>query len=152
MAKKAFTLLEIVFVLGIIAVLLAIIVPSFRGIQEESNQIKASTELAILQAALENYYTQYGEYPADEYDYQTVLQQNKSLIKQYYYDPFGQTAQSVYIYQRYPAPDSRQFYLVLSNGLNRLPDLDLDEAVNLSEGRLIIPEACDDLILTNLKK
>jgi prepilin-type N-terminal cleavage/methylation domain-containing protein len=150
-ARKAFTLLEILFVLGIITVLLSIIVPSFKGIHDESDYAKVRTDLAILQTALENYYSLTGEYPADEYDYQTALMQTTKLLKQYCYDPFGQGS-TQYEYHRYAA-EGAQYYVLISPGYNRNKDTDFSNisgVIDLPHGTMTVPAGNDDIIVTNL--
>ena len=55
-SQKGFTLIELLIVLSVIAILVAIIIPSFRGMQQEGWLTKAEQELNTLQAAVESYY------------------------------------------------------------------------------------------------
>ncbi|MGD0337023.1 MAG: prepilin-type N-terminal cleavage/methylation domain-containing protein [Candidatus Omnitrophota bacterium] len=54
--KKGFTLLELLMVIMVIAILIGIALPRFRGMVEEGNVVKAKGELRTLQIAVENYY------------------------------------------------------------------------------------------------
>ena len=147
--RRAFSLLEIIFVLGLIAVLISIILPSFQGIQDESKFTKVRTELAVIQAALERYYHKFRDYPQDTATYQDVLINETAYFNKTYTDPF-RSAEPVYEYHYYPA-SSRKYYLLISPGINRQRETDPIENVNPSQGTLVIPVGSDDIIITNLK-
>lgn len=55
MKNKAFTILEILVVISVIAVLVGISIPKFKGMQNEAKIAKAKAELKTLQAAVESY-------------------------------------------------------------------------------------------------
>lgn len=54
--KKGFTIIELLIVIAVIAILIGIALPRFRGMQEEGNIAKAKGELRTLQTAVESYY------------------------------------------------------------------------------------------------
>jgi general secretion pathway protein G len=54
--KKGFTLIELLIVIAVIAILVGIALPRFRGIQEEGLIAQAKGELRTLQTAVESYY------------------------------------------------------------------------------------------------
>lgn len=61
--ERAFTLIELLTVIGIIAILSAITFGVVKGVQERAAIGQAKTELAVLATALEAYKGQYGDYP-----------------------------------------------------------------------------------------
>jgi len=61
--NRAFTLIELLTVIGIIAILAAITFGVVKGVQEKSAISQAKVELAVLAQALEAYKLQYGDYP-----------------------------------------------------------------------------------------
>ncbi|MFA5927967.1 MAG: type II secretion system protein [Candidatus Margulisiibacteriota bacterium] len=65
MKEKGFTLVELLIVMAVVAILVAIIIPSFKGMQEEGYLSKAEQEVQTLQTAVESYYRHNGEYPPD---------------------------------------------------------------------------------------
>ncbi|MFC1699275.1 type IV pilin protein [Candidatus Omnitrophota bacterium] len=64
--KKGFTLIEMLIVVAVIAILIGIALPRFRGMQEEGLIAQAKGELRTLQTAVESYYLHNSSvYPAD---------------------------------------------------------------------------------------
>lgn len=64
--KKSFTLLEMLIVLGIIAVILSVLTVSFSTAQKKSRDAKRKSDIKSLQGALEQYYSTCGyAYPTD---------------------------------------------------------------------------------------
>lgn len=61
--SRAFTLIELLTVIGIIALLSAITFGVVKGVQERAAIGQAKTELASLSQSLETYKTLYGDYP-----------------------------------------------------------------------------------------
>lgn len=61
--RAAFTLLELLAVIGIIAVLAGIVIGTGRRATETGKVARAKAELAALAVALETYRTHYGDYP-----------------------------------------------------------------------------------------
>jgi general secretion pathway protein G len=59
----AFTLLELLAVIGVIAVLTALVVGAGRRTTESGKTARARAELAVLTAALESYKIAHGDYP-----------------------------------------------------------------------------------------
>ncbi|MDP3791431.1 MAG: type II secretion system protein [Candidatus Omnitrophota bacterium] len=55
-SRKGFTILELLIVIAVIAILVGIALPRFRGMQDEGNIAKAKGELRMLQTAVESYY------------------------------------------------------------------------------------------------
>lgn len=56
MRTKGFTLIELLVVISVIAILVGIAVPRFKGMQDEANVSKAKAETRVLQTAVESYY------------------------------------------------------------------------------------------------
>jgi len=72
MKRKGFTLIELLIVMAVIAILVAIAVPAFRGMRQEAQTTRAQGDLKVIKIALESYYKTNGSYPA-EANYQTTL-------------------------------------------------------------------------------
>ncbi len=62
MKNKGFTILEILVVISVIAILIGIAIPRFKGMQDEANTLKAKAELKTFQAAMESYRNNHSTY------------------------------------------------------------------------------------------
>jgi general secretion pathway protein G len=54
--QSAFTLIEMMIVIVVIAILLGVLLPNFRGTQDEAAEQRARSELRTLATAVESYY------------------------------------------------------------------------------------------------
>ncbi len=61
--KKAFTLVELMVVITVIAILMTIAIVSFTRIQKQSRDTKRKADMRTLQTALQAYYTEFQAYP-----------------------------------------------------------------------------------------
>jgi prepilin-type N-terminal cleavage/methylation domain-containing protein len=115
MKTKAFTLIELLIVMAVIAILISITIPSFRGMQNEAKKVKAQGDLMTLQIAVESYYKNYNSvYPADGTPptYQTTLiAASPQIIQGNMYDPFGATNTTQYMYD---LSANSQYYILWS--------------------------------------
>lgn len=51
-AKKAFSLLELILIICIIAIISSFAIPHFKGLKQDSNLLKLKADIAIIQSAL----------------------------------------------------------------------------------------------------
>ena len=63
--RRAFTLVEMLVVMAVIATLAGMIFPAFGVIKRRATVQKAQTELKLVASAIEDYKHQYGHYPPD---------------------------------------------------------------------------------------
>jgi type IV pilus assembly protein PilA len=64
--NKGFTLVELVIVMAVIALILSVIIPNLRGMQQEGQLTKAEGELQTLKTAVTSYWRNNNNtYPAD---------------------------------------------------------------------------------------
>lgn len=64
--RAAFTLIELLMVIAVIALLAGLTFGLIRGATERANRSQATAELAVIAAALESYQRHYGDYPRTE--------------------------------------------------------------------------------------
>jgi len=66
MFKRGFTIIELLIVIAVIAILMGIALPRFKGMQDEGKITQAKGELRTLQTAVESYYIHNSNtYPAN---------------------------------------------------------------------------------------
>ena len=74
---SAFTLIELLVVITIIVILMGLLFPAFRGVQDQGKRAQAKNDLTQIITAINAFYTEYGQYPcgpqtgADGSDYYT---------------------------------------------------------------------------------
>ena len=59
----AFTLIELLVVITIIVILLGMLFPAFRGVQDQARRAQAKNDLTQIVTAVNAFYTEYGKYP-----------------------------------------------------------------------------------------
>ena len=64
--RNAFTMVELLTVIAIIAMLAAILLPALNRARQQAWETTARTMISSLEAALANYMTDYGDYPQDD--------------------------------------------------------------------------------------
>ena len=65
LGERAFTLIEILVVMTLIAILAGIAFPSFIGVMESARKTQAKNDEQQIVTALNGYYTEYGKYPVN---------------------------------------------------------------------------------------
>jgi len=61
--QNAFTLIELLVVITTVAILLGLLFPTFRGIQDQAKRTQAKNDLTQIVTAINAFYTEYGKYP-----------------------------------------------------------------------------------------
>jgi len=61
--RQAFTLIELLVVISIIIVLMGLLFPAFRGVQDQAKKTQAKNDLTQIVTAVNAFYTEYGRYP-----------------------------------------------------------------------------------------
>jgi prepilin-type N-terminal cleavage/methylation domain-containing protein len=140
--KFAFTLIEMIAVIMVIAIIIGIALPRFGGIQEEALQTKVRGELRTIQSALESYYINQtpNAYPEttsaviEEY----LLAASPQIVSQILLDPFQGDEYD------YVLSDNNRYYVVLSVGINGASDITGIDDEGFLQGTDI-----DDIFATN---
>jgi prepilin-type N-terminal cleavage/methylation domain-containing protein len=61
--RSAFTLIELLVVITIIVILMGLLFPAFRGVQDQAKKTQAKNDLNQMVIAINAFYTEYGKYP-----------------------------------------------------------------------------------------
>ena len=59
----AFTLVELLVVIGVIAILVGLLFPAFRGVQDQARKTQAKNDEIQIVTAVSAFYAEYGHYP-----------------------------------------------------------------------------------------
>jgi prepilin-type N-terminal cleavage/methylation domain-containing protein len=116
--RRGFTLIEIMIVIAVIAILIGISLPHFKGMQDEGNTAKAAGELRTLATAIESYYIHnHKEYPAESATWQSALTgSSPKIVTTALMDPFEPTVQ-------YRYAKTGKYYVVYSVGADEEEDI-----------------------------
>jgi prepilin-type N-terminal cleavage/methylation domain-containing protein len=116
--SKGFTLIELLIVMAVIAILIAIAIPSFRGMQNEARKTKAQGDVRVLKIAVESYYKNHNNlYPAVS-NYQTTLMGvSPRILEAQLNDPFVTGGATPYVYDLSgTGPSDSDYYIIYSVG------------------------------------
>ena len=120
MRRKGFTLIELLIVMAVIAILIAIAIPSFRGMQNEARKTKAQGDVRVIKIAVESYYKNHSnQYPAAATYQTTLLGASPRILESNLYDPFGATSTTTYVYELgtgSTGPSDAKYYIIYSVG------------------------------------
>src|SRR5881398_3288867 len=61
--ENGFTLSELLIVIAISVILMGLLFPAFKGVQDQAKKTQAKNDLTQLVTAVNAYYTEYGKYP-----------------------------------------------------------------------------------------
>lgn len=118
MLKKGFTILELLIVIAVIAILVGIALPRFKGMKDEGNFAKAKGELNTLKTAIESYniHQSPNAYPATTTTIcaTNLINASPKIVGNVLYDPFL-AAPTEYNYIR---SSGGNYYVVYSVGPN----------------------------------
>ncbi len=149
MKRKGFTLIELLIVMAVIAILIAIAIPSFRGMQQEARRSKAEGDVRVIKIAIESYYKNHNEYPAEASYQTTLLSASPKILESNLYDPFGATSTTQYVYKLgdgSTGPSDAHYYVVYSVGVD---GVDGNVEVNNTTGTITYDAGADDIWASN---
>ena len=79
-AEQAFTLIEILVVIGIIAILASLVLAAAKSVQNKGKRSRAEGEIAAIAAALESYKADNGDYPTNTDTYANPVNNTNLVI------------------------------------------------------------------------
>lgn len=139
MIRKGFTLIELLIVMAVIAVLIGIAIPSFRGMQEEAKKTKAGGDLRVLKLAVEAYNAQKSVYPSSL----ASVEEESSVLQTLPVDPFSTAAAPDNVYNYALSPNS-SYYIIWSTGTNNSAT-----ASTVTDGGVVTPGDAGQIGTTN---
>jgi general secretion pathway protein G len=117
--RNAFTLIELLLVLVILAILAAVVVPKFTNRSEQARESAAKTDIANVETALDTFEIDTGRYPSTEEGLAALMQapgnvngwKGPYLKRPVQADPWGNPYQ-----YRYPGQHNANGYDLFSTG------------------------------------
>ena len=115
--QSAFTLIEMMIVIVVISILIGVLLPSFRGTQDEASEQRGRSELRTIATALESYFIHNSnQFPATLPSLTTATPRIISVIPN---DPFRTGANDY----AYALSGNGSYYVVYSYGSDRDQDI-----------------------------
>ncbi len=108
MVRKGFTIIELLIVIAVIAILVGIALPRFKGMRDEGNIARAKGELRTLQTAVESFRVHTGAYPATN-SLADVTNATPQILATLPTDPFNGTNDYGYVC-------NSEYYVIYSVG------------------------------------
>ena len=147
--KRGFTLIELMIVIAVMAILIGISLPHFKGMQDEGNSAKAAGELRTLTIAVESFNIHHDEYPVQtttvDFDWQTdansITLATPTIVKTALTDPFDSSQEYTYATS---ASSGSQYYIIFSvgpDGLATITGIETDGDLKGTAG--------DDIYISN---
>lgn len=120
--KKGFTLVELLIVMAVIAILIGIAIPSFRGMQQEAWRTQAEGDTRVLKIACESLYKNTGSYPSEALTWQTELTgATPTIVEVALNDPFAASG-TAYLYN---LSANGRYYVIYSIGPSGTDSIDV---------------------------
>ena len=141
--KKGFTLIEMLIVMAVVSILIAIIIPSYRGMQNDAWIAKAEKECQTLQVAVESYYRHNNKFPTTLSE---LLAAKPAIITNALQDPWKTDAtEGGYGYIQGNITGFGDYYIIYSKSIDGVIDV-----VAPTDPKLVLPAGSDDVVLSNL--
>lgn len=147
--RSGFSLIEIMIVIAVMAILIGIALPHFRGMQEEGWAAKAAGELRTLAIAVESYYIHNDQtYPNQTTDLTDLWQgslpgNGPTIVASTLYDPFIPGGSTQYAYTTSHVTIS-QYYIIFSVGPDGEAGIE-----GIDDDGVIGGDVGDDIYFTN---
>ena len=139
--RRGFTLIEMMIVISVIAILIGVLLPTFRGTQDEALTQRSRSELRTIATALESYYIHNSNaYPSALTSLTTATPR---IINRVPDDPFRGASGTSYSYGR-DSGATPIYYVVWSYGPDRAAGI-----TGISTVGALTGTQGDDLCITN---
>jgi type II secretion system protein G len=140
MGRKGFTLIEMMIVIVVIAILVGMLLPSFRGTQDEAAEQRARSELRTLATAVESYFIHNSNtLPAN---LTALITASPRIVSSVPDDPFrsGSTDYS------YAVDSNGVYYVIFSYGRDRAVDI---SGISTAGALTLTGSASEEIFVTN---
>jgi len=148
--RRGFTLIEVMIVIAVIAILIGISLPHFKGMQDEGKTVEAAGELRTLATAIESFYIHNSKaYPMQTTTVDTAWQSETSslttakptIVTTALKDPFKPAQEYGYATS---AASGSQYYVAFSVGPDGTAGI-----TGISTAGAIVGTVGDDIYISN---
>ena len=143
--SRGFTIIELLVVISVISIILGVIIPRFKGMQDEANKAKAEAELKTLQTAVESWFINHSPHaypPGSETICADYLNQaNPVIVGTPLYDPFKAPGVEYFFVV---SPTNGEYYAISSYGPNGEAEIE-----GISDEGYLDGDQVDDIFVTN---
>lgn len=139
-ARDGFTLIEMMIVMVVIATLLGVLLPQFRGAQDEASEQRARAELRTLATAIESFALHNSNALPAALSTLTLTTTSPRIVSQIPNDPFRASGNAY----SYAKDTNGVYYIVWSYGRDRVVTI-----TGISTTGTIAGTAGDDVFVTN---
>ena len=137
--RTGFTLIEMMIVIVVIAILVGVLLPQFRGTQDEASEQRGRSEMRTIATAIESYYIHNSNaLPAN---LTALTSATPRILNKVPDDPFNATAGTDY---QYAKDTNGVYYVVWSVGRDRTAGI-----TGISTAGALTGTQGDDLCVTN---
>ena len=147
-SEKGFSLLELLLVMAVIAIIVAVALPSFRGMRNEAGVTKAEGELQTLKTAVESYFRHRNALPAN---LNTLYTASPTIVSRELADPF-RTAVNTYQYTPNFGTDGAgsAVYVIYSRGPDGVNNAPIIRNNATSQVYVEIAAGRDEIVVSNV--
>jgi prepilin-type N-terminal cleavage/methylation domain-containing protein len=147
-SEHGFSLLELLLVMAVIAIIVAVALPSFRGMRNEASVTKAEGELNTLNTAVESYFRHTNAVPASLNNLYTA---SPAIVTRALSDPF-KTAGTTYKYVNNFGTDGagNAVYIVYSKGPDGVDTLPTVRNDATSQVYVELARGADEIVVSNV--
>jgi len=146
--EGGFSLLELLLVMAVIAIIVAIALPSFRGMRSEAAITKAEGELQTLKTAVESYYRHHGQIPTSLSQLYTA---SPAIVTKELKDPFktaGNTYRYIYNFGRDAV--GNYIYVIYSKGPDGKDTRPTIKNNGTSKAYVSVKKTSDEIVVSNV--
>ena len=145
--SSGFTLIEMMIVIVVIAILLGVLLPQFRGTQDEARMQRGRSELRTIATAMESYYIHNSNaFPTEAQGLTQLITATPRIISSVPDDPF-RSGSNDYSYE---LSSNSQYYVIYSYGPDATTAItDISTAGVVQCGGGACATSIDDVCITN---
>lgn len=147
-SQEGFSLLELLLVMAVIAIIVAIALPSFQGMRSEASVTKAEGDLQTLKTAVESYYRHHGTLPTS---LSQLYSASPAIVTKELKDPFKTSGNTYkYIYNLGKDAVGNYIYVIYSKGPDGKDVKPTIKNNGTSKAYVSVKKTSDEIVVSNV--